>query len=84
MGSSVDAANGFANVSRSFFRIERRIRSKKNAIDAKEIEAALHGGARAECGRVGVKHFEIFLRPIFQAAAVYREIFVIGTGAQLI
>ena len=79
-----DVAHLLAMAPGAFFGIERRVGSEEDLVGAKEIEAATQGRPRTKRGGIRVEHFEVFLRALFQAAQVNRQIFLFGPRAELI
>ncbi len=79
-----DAPNRLANISRPLLRIERRIRREQNLIGPKEFQPAPQCRKRTKRRRIGIKHFEIFLRPLLEFPANQGQIFLFRPSPKLI
>src|SRR5258708_40209906 len=64
--------------------MEWRIRREQNLIGTKEIQSAPQCRKRTKRGRIGVKHLEIFLRPLLEFPAHHGQILLLGTCPQLV
>src|SRR5262245_17469449 len=72
----VDHFDCLTSVERSALRVERRIRSEENPIDAEEVQAAPRGRVRTEQSGVGVEHLEVIDWPLLHRSEQAFVIFI--------